>query len=209
MIILDEEKKFYIPSKVIKKQVLTKENSTTLLFNKHKMIVNVEKLKLPLFSSFFYKNVYETNKIPSFLTFFNSYIEKNCDFLKEKGCLDDFLEGLKVRMSKSYVSLVRELYIRCFLKENGVKLLYNSNDDMKHDVDAWILIDDCNYLALSIYLKSPYSDAMRKHKVNKRILNIDYLDFAYDLLKIHGDCIYFPSNDSMFNLINKINSYGH
>lgn len=209
MYIFDEEKDFYIPSDVIKKQVLTKENGKTLIFNRNKMNENIEKSKLPLFSSFFYRKVYDSNKIPSFSTYFDSYIKENNEILKENKCLGEYLDALKVRMSKSYVSLVRELYIRCFLKENAIDVLYNSNDDMNYDVDAWIPLKKDKYLALSIYLSSPYSNENRKHKTEKRMVGVKYIDFAYDLFKEAGACVYFPSDKSMNDLLLKIKEYGN
>lgn len=206
MYIFDEEKDFFIPCDIIKEQVLTKENERSLFFNRKKIDDKVEKSKLPIFSTHFNNVVYSLNKIPSFDYVFNSYVDKNKEIIDEN---QFSIDGLKLRMSKFYVSLIRELYVRSFLKENGFNVLYNSNDDKNHDVDAWVITDSGQQIAISIYINSPYSEHNRKHKVNKRLINVKYIDFIYDLKVNKKDCIYFPSQKNLDELIKNIKSYGN
>lgn len=206
MYIFDEEKDFFIPCDIIKEQVLTKENTKSLSFDKKKMDMNVEKAKLPIFCTYFYNCVYKSNKIPSFDDILDEYIKKNKEIIDKYNCSVD---GLKIRMSKFYVSLVRELYIRCFLKENGYNVIYNSSDDNDHDVDAWVIGKKGEQIAISIYLNSPYSEQNRKHKTVKRFLGVKYIDFAYNLDSSKKSCIYFPTNKDLNGLIEKIDSNGN
>lgn len=200
MYIFDEEKDFFIPCDVIKEQVLTKENEKALTFDRKKMDENVEKTKLPIFCTYFYDSMYKSNKIPSFDVILNEYVKKNKEIIDKCNCS---IDGLKIRMSKFYVSLVRELYIRCFLKENGYNVVYNSSDDNEHDVDAWVIGKKGEQIAISIYLKSPYSEQNRKHKTIKRFLGVKYIDFAYNLDSSKKNCIYFPTKKDLKSLIEK------
>lgn len=206
MYIFDEEKDFFIPCDVIKEQVLTKENEKALTFDRKKMDENVEKTKLPIFCTYFYDFVYKNNKIPSYNYIINEYIKKNKEIINK---FNYSIDGLKLRMSKFYVSLIRELYIRCFLKENGYNVLYNSSDDNEHDVDAWVLGKKGKQIAISIYLKSPYSEQNRKHKTLKRFLGVKYIDFAYNLDSSKKSCIYFPTKKDLNGLIEKIEENGN
>ena len=205
MYIIDEEENIFIPCDVIKEQVLTRKNDNSLSFNRKDMKVKTEGT-LPLISNHFYEMVYKNNKIPLYDDLFNEYISKNNDIIKN---YSDSLDGLKVRLSKFYVSLVREFYVRSFLKENGYNVLYNSSDDINHDVDAWVVTKKGKQIAISIYVKSAYSDENRKHKTNKRFSSVKYIDFAYNLDSSKGGCVYFPTKKDLNGLIEKIEENGN
>ena len=55
--------------------------------------------------------------------------------------IESIILPLKLRLSKAYVSVIRELYIRCFLKKNGFNVKYNYDDDVNHDIDMWVEVN--------------------------------------------------------------------
>ena len=199
--IKDEECGFYIEPNDIKKQVLTRINKNNLVFNRKYRDETIEKMQMPLFTPYLLNMVYNLGKIPSFIDFFNSYCSDNEHIL---GNLDEFEMSLKLRLSRAYVSVVRELYIRCFLKKYGLNVKYNSNDDLNRDVDMWVEIDDED-VPVALFLKSDFSRANREHKVNKRIRGIEYIDFEYENNEEDKSVsVYFPYEKDMFNLIERL-----
>ena len=193
--IIDEENGFYIDPIDIKNEVLTKINKKHLIFNGKYRDDNIEKMKIPLFTPFLLEMIYNSDEIPSFIEFFEKYCSEN---LKD---IDEFILPLKLRLSKSYVSVIRELYIRCFLKKYGFIVKYNCDDDLNHDIDMWVEIDGED-IPIALFLKSDYSKANRDHKLIKRIPGLEYRDFEYENDNSNrDDCIYFPYDEDLFNLI--------
>ena len=196
--IIDEEKDFYIDPIDIKIEVLTKINKDNLVFNKKYRNDEVEKMKMPLFTPFLLEMIYNSDEIPSFIEFFNEYCDKNLENI------ESIILPLKLRLSKAYVSVIRELYIRCFLKKNGFNVKYNYDDDVNHDIDMWVEVNG-EEIPVALFLKSEYSRVNREHKYLKRIPGLEYYDFEYENDDTNrNDCVYFPYEEDLYDLIKNL-----
>lgn len=156
------------------------------------------RLQIPMFVSAFYDFIFDYNKVPTQLEFWEHYQLYNKDFFDDRKFQPSTLEALKARAYRTYPSLIRDVHFNLLLKSRwpGNTVLYNRSLDIEEGIDI-LIKGNTDFYAVNLFTDTNLAKAAREKKANRHdsYSNLKYIDMPVNFRTSHKKGDFFLYGD--------------
>ena len=183
-----------------------------LTFDKTKINIVEWQLKLPVFVTSFYNYLKSNGSIPNQNDYWLFYVAENKAYLTSLNLPEEEKKGVRARVFRTYPSLVRDLHLGLYLKNNHLfrSVFYNELIDVEYGIDIIVENDSGTKFGLNLFIGTKRANDARRVKQHrlKKSLGIICLDFplARDKRKICGD-FFLYADDEIQKKVEEIQNY--